>query len=82
MNYNSKYLLERCFCVQNCKFELYYNSIRKKKEGVYSIERDKIKNSLLNFLSEVQSNDMEVLKVGLETYAGENLDFVDCILMI
>ena len=49
-------------------------------KGVYSIERDKIKNSLLNFLSEVQSNDMEVLKVGLETYAGENLDFVDCIL--
>ena len=49
-------------------------------KGVYSIERDKIKSSLLNFLSEVQSNDMEVLKVGLEVYARENLDFVDCIL--
>lgn len=49
-------------------------------KGVYSIERDKIKNSLLDFLSEVQSNDMEVLKVGLKIYAEENLDFVDCIL--
>ena len=49
-------------------------------KGVYSIERDKIKNSLLNFLSEVQSDNMEVLKVGLETYAEESLDFVDCIL--
>ncbi len=49
-------------------------------KGVYYIERDKIKNSLLDFLSEVQSNDMEVLKVGLKIYAEENLDFVDCIL--
>lgn len=49
-------------------------------KGVYSVKRDKIKTSLLEFLSEVQSNDMEVLKYGLETYAEEKLDFVDCIL--
>ncbi len=49
-------------------------------KGVYSIEREKIKASLLEFLSEVQSNDMEVLKCGLEAYVEENLDFVDCIL--
>ncbi len=49
-------------------------------KGVYSIEREKIKTSLLEFLSEVQSNDMEVLKCGLETYAEQSLDFVDCIL--
>lgn len=49
-------------------------------KGVYSIERNEIKNSLLHFLSEVKSNDKEVLKAGLEAYAEENLDFVDCIL--
>lgn len=49
-------------------------------KGVYSIERNTIKNSLLVFLSEVQSNDMEVLKTGLQVYAEENIDFVDCIL--
>lgn len=47
---------------------------------VYSIERDIITSSLLHFLSEVQSNEMEVIKQGLTTYSEKNLDFVDCIL--
>lgn len=49
-------------------------------KGVYSIEREKIKSSLLDFLSEVQISEPEVIKLGLETYAEQNLDFVDCIL--
>lgn len=49
-------------------------------KNVYSIERDTIKSSLLQFLSEVQSNEMEVIKLGLTTYSEKNLDFVDCIL--
>ncbi len=47
---------------------------------VYSIERDSIKISLLNFLLEVQADEMDVIKVGLEIYGKQNLDFVDCIL--
>ncbi len=47
---------------------------------VYSIERDSIKISLLNFLLEVQADEKEVIKVGLEIYGKQNLDFVDCIL--
>lgn len=47
---------------------------------VYSIERDVIKSSLFDFLSEVQSNEMEVIKLGLTVYSEKNLDFVDCIL--
>lgn len=49
-------------------------------KGVYSIEREVIKSSLLDFLTEVSISEPEVMKVGLETYAEQNLDFVDCIL--
>ena len=47
---------------------------------VYSIERDIIKSSLFDFLSEVQSNEMEIIKFSLTVYSEKNLDFVDCIL--
>ena len=47
---------------------------------VYSIERDIIKSSLFDFLSEVQANELEVIKLGLTVYSEKNLDFVDCIL--
>lgn len=47
---------------------------------VYSIGRDEIKESVLEFLSEVQVEEREVLVLGIETYAEQNLDFVDCIL--
>lgn len=49
-------------------------------KGVYSIERDLIKISLLNFLSEIQADEKDILKAGLEIYGKQNLDFVDCIL--
>lgn len=35
---------------------------------------------MLDFLSEVQATEPEEMKLGLETYAEQNLDFVDCIL--
>lgn len=35
---------------------------------------------LLEFLSEVSIPEEQVVRLGLETYAGQNLDFVDCIL--
>ncbi|MCM1192741.1 MAG: PIN domain-containing protein [Butyrivibrio sp.] len=47
---------------------------------VYSIERDAIKLSLFQFLSEVKSNETEVIKLGLTVYGEKNLDFIDCIL--
>lgn len=49
-------------------------------KGVYSIERSAISASLSVFLSEVQTAEPEVLKLGLQTYGNHNLDFVDCIL--
>lgn len=48
--------------------------------GVYSIERGKIASCLLDFLSEVSIPEEQVVRLGLETYAGQNLVFVDCIL--
>lgn len=47
---------------------------------VYAIGKDEIKESVLGFLSEVQVEKREVLVLGIETYAEQNLDFVDCIL--
>lgn len=49
-------------------------------KGVYSIERETIKSSLVDFLSEVQTAEPEVMNLGLKTYSEHNLDFVDCIL--
>lgn len=49
-------------------------------KGVYSIGREEIKTSLMDFLPEVQTTELEVLKLSLETYAKHSLDFVDCIL--
>lgn len=47
---------------------------------VYAIDRGEIKESILGFLAEVQVEEREVLVLGIETYAEQNLDFVDCIL--
>lgn len=49
-------------------------------KGVYSIGREEIRSSLLGFMSEVETNENEVIEVGLKTYAEQNMDFVDCIL--
>ncbi len=47
---------------------------------VYAVDREEIKESVLEFLSEVQVEEREILVHGIETYAEQNLDFVDCIL--
>ncbi len=49
-------------------------------KGVYNVGREEIKESILEFLSEVGTAEPEVLKVAIETYAEHNLDFPDCIL--
>ena len=47
---------------------------------VYAIDKMEIKESVLKFLSEVKVEEREILVLGIETYAEQNLDFVDCIL--
>ena len=47
---------------------------------VYAIDKAEIKESVLGFLSETEVEEREVLVIGLEIYAEQNLDFVDCIL--
>ena len=49
-------------------------------KGVYSVDRVDIKESLLAFVKEVAAVEVDVLKLGIETYAKHNLDFPDCIL--
>lgn len=49
-------------------------------KGIYHIDKVEIGHCLLEFLSEVNSPEPEVLKLGIETFAEKNLDFPDCIL--
>ena len=49
-------------------------------KGVYRMERNKIADTLQDFLAMTQCRDREVLTLALETYGKENLDFVDCVL--
>ena len=49
-------------------------------KGVYSMERDKIADTVKEFLNLVSCQEMDVLNLALDTYAEYNLDFVDCIL--
>lgn len=49
-------------------------------KGVYHIGREEIRQCLLEFLLEVMTPEPEVLQLGIETYAEQNLDFPDCIL--
>ena len=49
-------------------------------KGVYSVERGQIASCLLEFLSEVIIPEEQVVRLGLKTFAEQNLDFVDCIL--
>jgi len=51
-------------------------------EGVYSLSRSKIKDSISIFLSvpNVETESKSVLLLALETYADKNIDFVDCLL--
>ena len=49
-------------------------------KGVYSMERDKIADTVKEFLNLVSCQEIDVLNLALDTYAEYNLDFVDCIL--
>lgn len=49
-------------------------------KGVYHVNRETIKESLFNLLTEINTPEPDVLKLSLETYAGQNMDFPDCIL--
>ena len=47
---------------------------------VYSIGREEIKESLLDFFDEVHVRELEIVKMALGIYAKYNLDFPDCVL--
>lgn len=49
-------------------------------KGVYSLEREKISEYLKQFLKLVNCDDKEILHFSLDTYAEQNLDFIDCVL--
>ena len=49
-------------------------------KGVYSMERNKIADTVKGFLELVSCKEVDVLKLALDTYAEHNLDFVDCVL--
>lgn len=48
--------------------------------GVYSVERSILSETLTAFLDEIYVDDKPVLIFALELYASGSLDFVDCIL--
>lgn len=48
--------------------------------GVYHLERQKTADTLLAFLQLVQCREMAALRLALETFGEERLDFVDCVL--
>ena len=49
-------------------------------KGVYKMERSDIVSTLLNFLDLVHCGKKDVLRLSLQTYSSNNLDFVDCVL--
>ncbi len=49
-------------------------------KGVYHLERSEIAQMLKQFLDLTETADKELLSGALDTYAGYNLDFVDCLL--
>lgn len=49
-------------------------------KSVYRMERGKISDTLADFLELTECRDRDVLRVALETYGAQNLDFVDCVL--
>ena len=48
--------------------------------SVYSMERDKISEIIIDFLELVSCQEKEVLICALKTYQTHKLDFVDCVL--
>lgn len=48
--------------------------------GFYHMERDRIAETVIGFLTLVRCRDRAIVRLALETYGCENLDFVDCVL--
>ena len=49
-------------------------------KGVYSMEREDIAETIRNFMEFVNCRDADTVKLALDTYKEQNLDFVDCLL--
>lgn len=47
---------------------------------VYALERQMVSNEVKNFAALVKCKECDVLNLAIDTYATNNLDFVDCIL--
>lgn len=48
--------------------------------GLYGLDRDRVSNALMRFLTLVNSRQADVLRLALQAYAAHKLDFVDCVL--
>lgn len=48
--------------------------------GLYDMERQKIRDILTDFMELVTVEQLAVVKTALDAYADYNLDFVDCVL--
>ena len=48
--------------------------------GVYSLDRERIADTVKGFLDQVLCQEMSVLELALDTYGARSLDFVDCVL--
>lgn len=49
-------------------------------KGVYSLDRDKIVETMKDFIELVYCQEKDVLSMALDTFGERNLDFVDCVL--
>ena len=47
---------------------------------IYGVDKREITESILDFISDIDVVEKDVLMLGVETYAEKNLDFIDCIL--
>ena len=47
---------------------------------VYSLERSMVSNKVRDFAGLVKCKESDVLDLAIDTYATQNLDFVDCVL--
>ena len=49
-------------------------------KGVYSLDRQKISETIKGFLQLVNCKEKDVLNLALDIFGERNLDFVDCVL--
>ncbi len=49
-------------------------------KGVYSMEREKISETIIDFLNLVRCREADVLTCALDLYGKRSFDFIDCVL--